>query len=152
MLNFDGHWCSRTSTFTVMCSKLIKSFCHIIGYSKAEIESGAVKWDDITPREFDPLDAKAIDEVLQTGKATPFEKEYIHRDGHRVPVLLAVTASDTTGSDCLSFALDLTLQKKAEETLRESESQFRQLCAMVPQIIWVADKNGDIVYLNGQIL
>ncbi|MDR3616802.1 MAG: PAS domain-containing protein [Candidatus Obscuribacterales bacterium] len=147
LLNFDGIGVSHVNINGDMF-EANEEFCHIIGYTKEEIESGVVRWKDITPEEFEYLDARAIQEVITEGKATPFEKQYFHKDGHRVPVLLSVTASDTTGNDCLAFALDLTLQKNAEATLKESEAQYRQLCALVPQIIWVSDKDGNIVYFN----
>ena len=147
LLNFDGIGVSHVS-INGDVFEANEEFCHIIGYTKKEIESGSVRWNDITPEEFEHLDAQAIKEVITEGKATPFEKQYIHKDGHRVPVLLSVTAADTSGNDCLAFALDLTLQKNAEATLKESEAQYRQLCALVPQIIWVSDKDSNVVYLN----
>jgi PAS domain S-box-containing protein len=147
LLNFDGIGVSHVNINGDMF-EANEEFCHIIGYTKEEIETGVVRWNDITPKEFEELDARAIHEVTTEGKASPFEKQYFHKDGHRVPVLLSVTAADTTGNDCLSFALDLTLQKNAEATLKESEAQYRQLCALVPQFIWVSDKDGNIVYIN----
>lgn len=147
LLNFDGIGVLHVNINGDMF-EANEEFCHIIGYSKEEIESGSVQWNNITPKEFEHLDANAIKEVITEGKATPFEKQYFHKDGHRVPVLLSVIAADTTGNDCLAFALDLTLQRNAEATLKESESQYRQLCALVPQIIWVSDKDSNVVYLN----
>jgi PAS domain S-box-containing protein len=39
---------------------------------------------------------------------------------------------------------------RAEENLRESETEFRQLANAVPQIVWVADAGGKIEFVNKQ--
>jgi PAS domain S-box-containing protein/excisionase family DNA binding protein len=43
---------------------------------------------------------------------------------------------------------DITEQKKAEEALRESEEKFRTLAEAIPQIVYVADTNGEPEYFN----
>jgi PAS domain S-box-containing protein len=120
-------------------------FTDMIGYSHEEIQSQSVRWDEITPPEYAARDKRAVDQLKATGKADPFEKEYIHKSGRRVPVLLAISS---VGSDCLAFIMDLTLQKQAEEALKTSEAQFRQLSNMVPQLIWIADAQRKATYAN----
>ena len=120
-------------------------FTQMIGYSQEEIQSQTVRWDEITPEEYAPLDRRAVAQLKATGKADPFEKEYIHKSGRRIPVLLAISA---VGSDHLAFVLDLTLQKQAEDALKTSEAQFRQLSNMVPQLIWIANAQRKATYAN----
>jgi len=43
---------------------------------------------------------------------------------------------------------DITLQKKSEKAIRESEENFRQLADLVPQIIWTSRPDGFIDYYN----
>lgn len=43
---------------------------------------------------------------------------------------------------------DITERRLAEEELRASEARLRELAALVPQIIWVADANGSVEYVN----
>ena len=59
-----------------------------------------------------------------TGSAQPYEKEYIRKDGSRVPVLVGATSLNETGSRGVSFVLDLTERKRAEAEARESERRY----------------------------
>lgn len=43
---------------------------------------------------------------------------------------------------------DITEQKQAREILRESEARFRQLADAMPQIVWTAEPDGTLEYLN----
>ena len=50
----------------------------------------------------------------------------------------------------LVHGVDVTEQKRAEDTLRESEARFRQLADAMPQIVFSARPDGEIDYLNQQ--
>ncbi|GFE68086.1 PAS domain S-box protein [Chroococcus sp. FPU101] len=52
----------------------------------------------------------------------------------------------------LGSAIDITERKQAETALLESEAQFRLLANTVPQLIWTAQADGGIDYLNEQWL
>lgn len=133
--NIDGRFLDANETFAEM-----------IGYSKEELQSA--RWDQITPPEFRHVDEDAITQILTTGKAMPFEKEYIHKDGHRVPVLLAVHSVEGNGRDCFCLAVDLTEQKSKEKALRESEAQFRLLADAIPQIVYITGEDQNVEYFN----
>ena len=46
------------------------------------------------------------------------------------------------------FATDITERKLAEEHLRETEKQYRELAESLPQVIFEIDLNGTLKYLN----
>ncbi|MEX0937231.1 MAG: PAS domain S-box protein [Pirellulales bacterium] len=46
------------------------------------------------------------------------------------------------------FTRDVTDRKKAEDALRESESQFRMLANSIPQLAWMARPDGHIFWYN----
>jgi C4-dicarboxylate-specific signal transduction histidine kinase len=63
--------------------------------------------------------------VKLTGSLQPFEKEYFHKDGRRVPALVGVARIEETRDQAVAFVIDLTEQKQAETALREAERQNR---------------------------
>jgi C4-dicarboxylate-specific signal transduction histidine kinase len=52
-----------------------------------------------------------------TGTLPPFEKEYFHKDGSRVPALVGMARFEETGNQAVAFVLDLTERKRAEAEL-----------------------------------
>src|SRR4029453_12489921 len=51
----------------------------------------------------------------RTGRLQPFEKEYLRKDGTRVPVLVGVATFGEGGNQGVGFVLDLTERKRGEE-------------------------------------
>jgi len=49
----------------------------------------------------------------------PREKEYVHKDGHRVPVLVGAAALEGRQELGVAFVLDLTERKRAEYLTRQ---------------------------------
>ena len=96
----------------------------IVGYSREDFVAGKIRWLDLTPPEWSEATARGIGELNERGVATPYEKEYFHKSGKRVPVLVGMASIGESHS--IVFVVDLTLQKRAEEALRRTEEQFRQ--------------------------
>lgn len=93
----------------------------LVGYTRADLEAGHVRWNAMTPPEYRQLDEFAIEQLKKTGTCRPWEKEYIHKDGSRVPVLVGVTLIEGSGDECLCFVLDMTMQKEAERELQKAK-------------------------------
>ena len=97
------------------------AFLAMLGYSQAEFLSSGIRWDKITAPEFAPRDGRAQLEVMQKGFCDPYEKEYIARDGRRVPILMgAVSASPGTWTPWVVWVLDLSERRRLEERLRQT--------------------------------
>ncbi|MBO0778630.1 MAG: PAS domain S-box protein [Ktedonobacteraceae bacterium] len=92
------------------------AFLSLVGYTQEDIGAGRVQWTTMTPSEYRTQDAQAIEELCTTGMAQPTEKEYIAKDGKRVPVLTGATLLSRAGTPplAISFVLDLTTRKEVE--------------------------------------
>lgn len=56
------------------------------GYTREEFI--ALSYWDVTPKEYEAQEALQLECLEKTGQYGPYEKEYIHKDGSRYPVLL----------------------------------------------------------------
>jgi PAS domain S-box-containing protein len=63
------------------------AFLQMVGYTREDLATGQLYWPNLTPAEYSRLDELAHEEALRYGACTPFEKEYVRKDGTRVRVL-----------------------------------------------------------------
>ncbi|HLP91258.1 MAG TPA: PAS domain S-box protein [Nostocaceae cyanobacterium] len=130
-------------------------FLNMVDYDKKEMLNGAMRWDVITPLEYQEVDAQAITEILKHGVSNPYEKEFIRKDGHRISVLTGAALlqeseflqeADHHNQNLILFCLDLSKQKtaqserkKAETALRQREEQLRLITNALPVLISYID-------------
>ncbi|WP_338053872.1 trifunctional serine/threonine-protein kinase/ATP-binding protein/sensor histidine kinase [Tardiphaga robiniae] len=93
------------------------AFLHMLGYDRADFLSNRMRWTDLTPPEWRASDAERNDQLKLTGTLRPFEKEYFHKDGSRVPVLVGVARFEEAGSEAVAFVIDLSQRKRVEAEL-----------------------------------
>jgi formate hydrogenlyase transcriptional activator len=65
-----------------------------------------------------------LPQIKLTGLLKPMEKEYFHKDGHRVPVLIGVAPYDDQFSRGAAFVVDQTDRKRAEAEIRALKDQL----------------------------
>jgi PAS domain S-box-containing protein len=88
-------------------------FLQIIGYSREELEAGRLNWRQITPPEQIHLSDQSLTKMRQ-GISDFIEKDYIHKSGHWVPVMLNGIMFADSQERGISFVLDLSERKRAE--------------------------------------
>jgi PAS domain S-box-containing protein len=115
------------------------AFLHMVGYDRGDLVAGRIHSADLTPPEWSDRTARAFAELKRTGSFQPFEKEYFRKDRRRVPVLLGSAGSGENGNQGVSFVLDLTERRRAEEALRASEERFRTLVQFSFDVYWETD-------------
>ncbi|MHC0066763.1 PAS domain S-box protein [Nostoc sp. UIC 10890] len=91
---------------------------NMVGYSREELVSGKLNWQNLTPKEYLPLDKQALTQFQASSFCTPYQKEYIRKDGSRFPILAGGSHFEETVERGAFFVLDITERKQAEERLR----------------------------------
>ncbi|WP_394846454.1 PAS domain S-box protein [Pendulispora brunnea] len=99
----------------------------MIGYTREEVLAGKVRWSDMTPPEWRSLDERAIEQLRTTGIAKPWEKEYFHKDGARIPIVLGVAMLEGSSDECIVFIVDHSEYKRSEREKVELLGQLRAL-------------------------
>jgi PAS domain S-box-containing protein len=118
----------------------------MLGSSRAEVAAGRLRWSEITPPEDLARDARGIAEALERGACTPYEKEYVTRDGRRVPTLVGYALLDRAREEFICFVLDLTDQKRAEAELARQVT--RTITDHVSAALLMLDENGFCTFMN----
>lgn len=94
-----------------------EAFLSLVGYTRQDLDMGRVDWKNITPPEYRQQDEQSIRDIQEQGTFSPYEKEFLRRDGRRVPVLVGGTRLRIEGPEHLviCFILDLTARKAIEQ-------------------------------------
>ncbi len=129
------------------------AFLQMVGYTREELQSGRVRWRDMTPPESQQVSERAIQELRMSGVCTPFEQDYIRKDDSRIPILFG--AAMTGEHTAIGFVLDLSEQqaalrerKQADAALRESEARFRHMTDTAPTMVWMSGTDKLCNYFN----
>ena len=88
------------------------AYLKIIGYSRDDLAAGRINWRDLTPPEYEAVMHEAQDEARRSGSST-YEKEYLRKDGSRVPVLVGAAVFEG-GEEAVAFVLDLSEHRRAD--------------------------------------
>ena len=83
------------------------AFLRIVGYDRNDLAGGAVSQRILTPPDWQDRTERAMAEMKLTGAFQPYEKEYIRKDGSRVPVLVGAAQFGETGDHGVAFVLEL---------------------------------------------
>jgi PAS domain S-box-containing protein len=121
----------------------------MLGYSREELVSGRIGWSDLTPPEWMEAEEIARSALTGTGVVAPWEKELIHKDGHRVPILAG--AATIEGGQCIGIAIDLTARKRAEAEARHQATRFRALVENSVDGIAMIALDGTLLYVSPAI-
>ncbi len=122
------------------------AFLQMGGYSREDLESGRLTWQRLTPAEWMPDSERAFAELKEKGHTTPYEKEYLRKDGSRWCALFAAKLlPDGTGFE---FVLDITDRKRTEERLRDTTRRLNAVLDNASVAVFVMDAQQHCIYMN----
>ncbi|AFZ24579.1 PAS domain S-box [Cylindrospermum stagnale PCC 7417] len=119
-------------------------FLGMIGYTRQEMLAGKIRLNEITPPEFQPLEEKGITQAKANGVCVPYEKEFIHKDGYSVPVLVGYTLVGEKRQEAVGFILNLSDRQRAAA----EQQKFVSLIENSADFIGIASLEGRSLYLN----
>ncbi len=154
LVDLTGHLVSCNPAFEAM-----------LGYQEGELRGKHFR--EITPPGWEAVDAEGMRQVEQREYARAMEKEYVRKNGIRVPVeIVGTLIRDARGqpTGILAAIRDITERKITEEALlqarnelelrvrertaeleksraalAQSEEQFRQMAESVQEVFWLID-------------
>ena len=129
-----------------------RAFSELTGYSREELEQRQLTWtQDLTPPEWRQPEAEILGNVSRSGQTACYQKEYVRKDGSRVPIELVVQpVLDTHGSviHYRSFVTDISERKRSENALRDSEATLRAILDATRESIWMFSCDGVVRMAN----
>ncbi len=110
-----------------------ETLSNMLGYSRAELLAPSFRFADITPPEWRPTDELARAQITKSGSCAVREKEYLRKDGARIPVLVGGTT--VAPDDHLFFVVDLREPRRVDVGERHRmEAQLRSSAAQLTAV------------------
>ena len=124
------------------------TFLRMVGFTRDELQADKIRYDALTPPDWVWKNAETLAELKATGQSTPFEKEYLRKDGSRIWIYCAgMRLPDGTA---VEFTIDVTDRKRAEAARRKSETRLQVLMEKMPQLVWRATDAGQWTWASPQ--
>jgi PAS domain S-box-containing protein len=141
-----GHWEFNMGSGTVQASEGARAIYGLLGepWTIPEVQK-------IPLPEYRSLLDEALRALIHEGR--PYDVEYrIRRPSDNALLDIHSTAEYEPGTNTVfGIIRDITLQKKAELTLRESENKYRGIVETTPDLIWEIDVTGRFTFMSPRI-
>src|ERR1700733_4238510 len=112
---------------------------------------GRYAWDKLIPRQEIPEAIETFERLGSGHFPAAYENQWLNRDGSIRRIAWSATAlTDTQGQVAFIIAtgIDVTTQRAAEATLRESEARYRQLVEGSLGMVCTHDLRGTLLSIN----
>lgn len=101
------------------------AYLNILGYTRKDLEAERLDWQALTPPEWAAAMEQAAAQLRASGAFRPFEKECVHRKGHRVPVLIGGAMVGRDPSRWTAYVVDLSARQRDEQARIATAAQVR---------------------------
>lgn len=109
--NVIGIFCSQDDEI----QQANDTFLHMTGYSQEDLHNRQLSWLDMTAPEYIETTLKSHQQFPLYQYMTPYEKEYITKDGGRIPVVIGGVRTQIDPPQEIYFVLDNSARKELEQ-------------------------------------
>ena len=102
-------------------------FLRMSGFKRADVDSGSLTWQKLTPPEYLEVTGEQWDRLRETGRLGPYEKECLRKDGSRCWMMIA--GASLGDGNTVEFSIDVGSRKRAEQALLEGDRRKDEFLA-----------------------
>ncbi|HVK06164.1 MAG TPA: PAS domain-containing protein [Armatimonadaceae bacterium] len=126
------------------------TFLQMLGYTRDDLAAGRIDWIELTPPDLRARDEQPVADLHATGRHLPFEKEYVRKDGTRVPVLVASAFNEGSRTEGVGFVVDISPQKRAEREATQSRQEVEAILESIGDAFFALDDAWRFSYVNAE--
>jgi PAS domain S-box-containing protein len=109
-----------------------QAFAKLMGYT-IEAVSQLTYWE-VTPRSYEPQEQIQLQSLETIGRYGPYEKEYIHSEGHLIPVRLSGVLIERNGQQLIWSSIeDISDRKEVEAALSQKNQELEKALKTLQQ-------------------
>ncbi len=139
LASLDGRLVDINSTFARIIGRTVEA-------------TRALSYWEITPEKYKEKEQEQLDSLTKTGKYGPYEKEYIHKDGHLVPVRLQGLIIERNGEKFIwSSVEDISERRKAELELIAAKEKLSGILERISDGFGSLDRDWNYTYVNEKL-
>src|SRR5258708_5408424 len=132
-----------------------ETYLRMTGYTREDLRAGSISWLRMTAPEYIPQTQQARQELVVSQHVTRYEKEYICKDGSRLPVVVGAVTLRLDPLHVIGFVLDnsarkdLARRKDVAPALSSMEVQINAITRLVEELLDVSKiQAGRLEYLQ----
>lgn len=137
-------WAKRSSGAILDCND---AFLKTVGYTREDLAGGRLNWKELTPPEWHSAD-QARAKAIVDGPLAPYEKEYFHKDGHRIPIVVGGAPVDHDKDIVMAFVIDRSDEKRAHRRGAELGELIEAVIRSIPNPVFIYDLEGKVLHQN----
>lgn len=103
-----------------------EAYLQLFGYTEEELRNGEISWRKLTPPEYWEAGEEGIDKLRVAGVCPIYEKEYFHKDGTRIPILIGAVTVNKEPLEYLTVVLDIRETKRVNDELRQAQAELER--------------------------